>query len=175
MRRAMGPGSARLPACPWYDDPLPVFCSLLLAVALGAQVVRIVGVAPSAFEALKAGHERVDGDGNRTWDSALSLLEGKPCSIWRYKDAARYAPSHRCKLADLVPCAQARARFRAALRDLSRALGPAWKLEEDRNETGIVRTSLRSKGRKDGPVVMVDLVPLQSLRRCDVNLNVDAW
>ncbi len=152
--------------------PLLAICSLLTVAALGLQVARIVEAAPSSFELLKAGNERADADGNRTWDSKVSLLARKPCAIWQYKEARRYAPSHRCKLVDFAPCAEAHARFSGALRELSRVLGAGWKLEEDRNETGIVRTSLR---RKQGPVVMVDFVPLQGLGRCDVNLNVDAY
>lgn len=148
-----------------------MLCSLLLAAALGAQVERIVAAAPGAFDGLKSGRERADKDGNRTWDSSVALLPGKPCAVWQYADGQRYAPSHRCTLLDLAPCGRARARFRAALRGVSRALGPEWKLREDRNETGIVRTSLR-KGQ--GPVVMVDLVPVPSLGRCDVHVNVDA-
>lgn len=149
---------------------MTALCSLLVAASLWAQVQRVLDAAPSSFESLKAGNARADSDGNQTWDSTVALLPGRPCAIWRYQDADRYAPSHRCKLADVLPCPRARARFRSALRELSRALGPGWRLEEERNETGIVRTSLRRPGR---PVLMVDLVPLPSLRRCDVNLNID--
>jgi TolB-like protein len=150
------PVAAASPVVPQQRSP---FCS---------DVARIASAAPGAFESLKAGNLRVNGDGDKVWDSQIALLANQPCAIWAYADA-KLAPAQRCKMVDLGPCAETQARFRDTTSDLRGCLGSGWRASEDKSADGVVKEELRIKGT----VVRLELVPYD-FGRCDINLSVEA-
>jgi hypothetical protein len=134
-----------------------------------AQVSRIASAAPGAFDALKAGNMRVNGDGDRVWDSQIALLANQPCAIWAYADT-KLAPAQRCKMIDLGPCGDTEERFRESVADLRGCLGSSWRASEEKSPDGVVRDELRTKGT----VVKLEMVPYAGAGRCDINLSVEA-
>jgi hypothetical protein len=133
------------------------------------EVSRIAAAAPKAFEPLKAGNMRVNGDGDRVWDSQIALLANQPCAIWTYADA-KLAPGLRCKMIDLGPCGDTEELFRESVADLRGCLGSGWKISEEKSADGAVRDELRTKGT----VVRLEMVPYVGVGRCDINLSVEA-
>jgi hypothetical protein len=137
--------------------------------AFCAEVSRIASAAPGAFDALKAGNMRVNGDGDRVWDSQIALLANQPCAIWAYADS-KLAPAQRCKLIDLGPCGDTEELFRESAADLRGCLGSSWRASEEKSADGVVRDELRTKGT----VVKLEMVPYAGAGRCDINLSVEA-
>jgi TolB-like protein len=137
--------------------------------AFCAEVSRIASAAPGAFDALKAGNMRVNGDGDRVWDSQIALLANQPCAIWAYADS-KLAPAQRCKMIDLGPCGDTEERFRESVADLRGCLGSSWRASEEKSADGVVRDELRTKGT----VVKLEMVPYAGAGRCDINLSVEA-